>query len=135
TTALPMYIAGVGGLLMGLYSWSLPNVPPAGAVKKVSVRDIVGLDAFAVLKSRAFIVFILSVMLTSIPLATYFAYVPLYLRDAGVANPAFKMPFGQMSEVLFLVLLPWFFMRLGVKGVLLTGMLAWMVRYTLFAIA
>ena len=73
-------------------------------------------------------------MLTSIPLATYFAYVPLFLRDAGVANPAFKMTFGQMSEVFFLMALPWFFMRLGVKGVLIAGMVAWIVRYALFAL-
>jgi nucleoside transporter len=134
TTALPMYISGAGGLLMGLYCVTLPNVAPPGAGKKFSVRDIIGLDALAQLKSRAFIVFILSVMLTSIPLATYFAYVPVFLRDGGIANPAFKMTFGQMSEVLFLILLPWFFLRLGVKGVLLTGMIAWMVRYTLFAL-
>ncbi len=134
TTALPMYISGIGGMLMGVYCLTLPNVPPAGAGKKFSVRDIVGLDALKYLNSRSFIVFIMSVMLTSIPLATYFAYVPLFLRDANVANPAFKMTFGQMSEVFFLMALPWFFMRLGVKGVLIAGMTAWIVRYTLFAL-
>jgi nucleoside transporter len=134
TTALPMYISGIGGVLMGLYSMTLPNVPPPGAGRRVSVRDIVGLDALAQLKSRAFIVFILGVMLTSIPLATYFAYVPVFLRDASIADPAFKMTFGQMSEVLCLILLPWFFRRLGVKGVLLAGMVAWIVRYGLFAL-
>src|SRR4029453_7795432 len=72
--------------------------------------------------------------LTSIPLATYFAYVPVFLRDAGISNPAFKMTFGQMSEVVCLLLLPWFFMQLGVKRVLIAGMLAWIVRYALFAL-
>jgi nucleoside transporter len=134
TTALPMYISGIGGMLMGMYCLTLPNVPPAGAGKKFSVRDIIGLDALKYLNSRSFIVFIMSVMLTSIPLATYFAYVPLFLRDANVANPAFKMTFGQMSEVFFLMALPWFFMRLGVKGVLIAGMTAWIVRYSLFAL-
>jgi nucleoside transporter len=133
TTALPMYVAGVGGILMGLYSFTLPNVPPPGAGKALSVRDIVGLDALSHLHSRAFVVFILSVLLTSIPLATYFAYVPVFLRDAGIVNPAFKMTFGQMSEVLFLLLLPWFFRSLGVKGVLVAGMSAWILRYALFA--
>lgn len=133
TTALPMYISGVGGLLMGAYAFTMPNVPPQGKGRKFSFRDVVGLDALQQLKSRTFIVFIVAVMLTSIPLATYFAYVPVFLRDAGVANPAFKMTFGQMSEVLCLLLLPWFFHRLGVKGVLLAGMIAWMVRYSLFA--
>jgi len=134
TTALPMYVAGAAGVLMGVYSCTLPNVPPPGAGKKLSVRDIVGLDALSQLHSRPFVIFILSVMLTSIPLATYFAYVPVFLRDASIANPAFKMTFGQMSEVLFLLLLPWFFARLGVKWVLIAGMSAWMLRYALFAL-
>ena len=134
TTALPMYVAGIGGILMGLYSFTLPNVPPPGAGRKLAFRDIVGLDALSQLSSRPFVVFIVSVMLTSIPLATYFAYVPVFLRDANIANPAFKMTFGQMSEVLFLLLLPWFFLKLGVKWVLIAGMLAWILRYALFAL-
>jgi nucleoside transporter len=134
TTALPMYISGSAGVIMGLYCLTLPNVPPPGAGKTLSFRDILGLDALSRLHSRTFIVFILSVLLTSIPLATYFAYVPVFLRDAGIANPAFKMTFGQMSEVMFLLLLPWFFVRLGVKGVLAAGMSAWILRYTLFAV-
>lgn len=134
TTALPMYISGTAGVIMGIYSLTLPNVPPPGAGKTLSVRDILGLDAWSQLHSRTFIVFMLSVLLTSIPLATYFAYVPVFLRDANISNPAFKMTFGQMSEVLFLLTLPWFFTRLGVKGVLLAGMSAWILRYALFAI-
>jgi nucleoside transporter len=134
TTALPMHIAGIGGIMMGLYSFSLPHVPPPGAGKPFSVRDIVGLDALKELGSRPFYIFLASVMLTSIPLATYFAYVPVFLADAHVANPGFKMTFGQMSEVLFLLLLPWFFARFGVKGVLVTGMIAWIIRYTLFLV-
>jgi nucleoside transporter len=134
TTALPMYVAGAGGLLMGVYSFTLPNVPPPGAGRKLSLRDIVGLDALSQLNSRPFVIFIISVLLTSIPLATYFAYVPVFLRDASIANPAFKMTFGQMSEVLFLLLLPWFFLRLGVKWVLIAGMSAWIIRYALFAL-
>jgi nucleoside transporter len=134
TTALPMYVAGAGGVLMGLYSFTLPNVPPPGAGRQLTFRDIVGLDALAQLRSRAFVIFVVSVLLTSIPLATYFAYVPVFLRDAGIAEPAFKMTFGQMSEVFFLLLLPWFFLKLGIKWVLTAGMLAWLVRYALFAL-
>jgi len=134
TTALPMYVAGIGGILMGLYSFTLPNVPPPGAGRKLAFRDIVGFDVLSQLSSRPFVVFIISVMLTSIPLATYFAYVPVFLRDANITNPAFKMTFGQMSEVLFLLLLPWFFLKLGVKWVLIAGMSAWILRYALFAL-
>ena len=134
TTALPMFVAGAGGMLMGLYSLTLPSVPPPGAGRRLRVRDIVGVEALSQLRSRAFVIFIFSVMLTSIPLATYFAYVPVFLREATVANPAFKMTFGQMSEVIFLLLLPWFLRRLGIKWVLAAGMAAWLLRYALFAI-
>lgn len=134
TTAFPMYVAGIGGILMGLYSFTLPDVPPPGTGRKFSFRDVLGLDALQQLKSRSFVIFILSILLTSIPLATYFAYVPVFMRDAGIDNPAFRMTFGQMSEVLFLLLLPWFFRRFGVKWVLIMGMIAWIVRYALFAL-
>lgn len=135
TTALPMYIAGAGGILMGLYSFTLPDVPPPGAGRKFSIRDVLGIDALKQLSSRPFYIFMASVLLTSIPLATYFAYVPVFMRDAGIANPAYRMTFGQMSEVLFLLILPFCFSRFGVKRVLLAGMIAWILRYSLFAIA
>ncbi len=135
TTGIPMRVAGTAGLLMGLYSFTLPNVPPPGAGRKMTFRDIAGLDAIARLKSRPFWVFLLSVLLTSIPLATYFSYVPVFLKAADVPNPAFKMTFGNMSEAAFLLLLPWFFRRLGVKWVLVIGMSAWVLRYALFALA
>ncbi|HEX3768868.1 MAG TPA: MFS transporter, partial [Puia sp.] len=135
TTAIPMRISGVGGLLMGLYCFTLPHIPPAGAGRKMSFRDVIGVDAFAKLKSGPFIIFIISLLLISVPFAVYFSYVPVFLQSAHVANPAFKMTFGQMSEILFLLILPWFFARFGLKWVLLTGMLAWVCRYALFALA
>ncbi len=135
TTAMPMRISGIGGVLMGFYSFTLPNITPAGSVKKISFRDVIGADAFAKLKSRSFIIFIISLLLISLPFAAYFSYVPVFLQSAGIANPAFKMTFGQMSEILFLLVLPLFFARFGIKWVLLTGMLAWATRYALFALA
>ena len=135
TTAMPMRISGIGGVLMGFYSFTLPNITPSGSVKKISFRDVIGADAFAKLKSRSFIIFIISLLLISLPFAAYFSYVPVFLQSAGIANPAFKMTFGQMSEILFLLVLPLFFARFGIKWVLLTGMLAWATRYALFALA
>ena len=134
STALPMYVAGVGGVLMGLYSFTLPNIPPRGAGKKISFRDVIGLDALKQLNSRPFVIFIIGLLLISIPFASYFAYVPIYLKAANVSSPAFKMTFGQMSEVLFLLLMPWLFVRLGIKWVMVTGLLAWSLRYALFAL-
>jgi nucleoside transporter len=134
-TAMPMRISGLGGILMGLYCFTLPHIPPAARGRKMSFRDIIGVDAFVKLKSRTFIIFIISLLLISLPFAAYFSYVPLFLQTAGVANPGFKMTFGQMSEIIFLLVLPWFFARFGLKWVLLTGMLAWTCRYALFALA
>jgi nucleoside transporter len=132
-TAMPMRISGIGGVLMGLYAFTLPHIPPAGAGRKFSFRDLVGVDAFVKLKSRSFIIFIIGLLLISLPFAAYFSYVPVFLQSAHIANPGFKMTFGQMSEIIFLLILPWFFKRFGLKWVLLTGMLAWTCRYALFA--
>jgi nucleoside transporter len=135
STAWPMRISGIGGILMGLYSFTLPHIPPPGTGKKFSFRDVIGIDAFKKLRSRTFIIFIIGLLLISVPFASYFTYVPVYIRTAGIADPGFKMTFGQMSEVLFLLMLPWFFSKFGIKWVMLTGMLAWTLRYAVFAIA
>jgi len=134
-TALPMRISGLGGVLMGLYSFTLPHIPPAGAGKKMSFRDLIGTNAYIKLKSRSFIIFIISLLLISLPFAAYFSYVPVFLQSENITSPAFKMTFGQMSEIVFLLVLPWFFSRFGIKWVLLTGMLAWVFRYALFELA
>lgn len=133
-TALPMYVAGIGGILMGIYSFTLPDVPPPGAGKKITFRDVLGLDALRQLNSRPFIVFIIGLLLISIPFAIYFPYVPVFLKAADIADPAFKMTFGQMSEVVFLLLMPWFFRKLGIKWVMVMGLIAWSLRYALFAL-
>jgi nucleoside transporter len=135
STALPMYIAGMGGIAMGIYSFTLPNVPPPSAAKNFSFRDIIGLDALKELNSRPFVIFVIGLLLISIPFAIYFPYVPLFLKTANVSNPAFIMTFGQMSEVLFLIMMPWLFKRLGLRWVLIVGLLAWVARYGLFALA
>lgn len=133
-TALPMYVAGIGGILMGLYSFTLPDVPPQGAGKKISFRDVIGLDALKQLNSRPFVIFIIGLLLISLPFSIYFPYVPIFLKAADISDPAFKMTFGQMSEVFFLLLMPWFFRKLGIKWVMIMGLLAWSLRYALFAI-
>ena len=134
-TALPLQIAGMAGIVMGLYSFTLPHTPPPAKGETVTVRQILGLDALAQLKSRSFIVFIVSSLFISIPLAAYYAYAPVFVSAAGVADPAFKMSFGQMSEVLFMLAMPLLFVRLGVKWMLIVGMGAWALRYALFAAA
>ncbi len=134
-TALPLYTAGVASLLLGVYSFSLPHTPPTGAGQPVSTRSILGLDAFKQLGSRPFYIFIISSLLICIPLAAYYNFTQIFLGAAGVQNIAATQTLGQMSEVGFMLLMPFFFARLGVKWMLLVGMGAWVLRYALFALA
>jgi nucleoside transporter len=134
-TAWPMYAAGIAGIVLGLYSFSLPHTPPSGAGEEVSVRSILGLDALEQLGSRSFYVFIAGSLLISIPLAAYYNYTQLFLESARVTNIAATQTLGQMSETIFMLLMPVFFVRLGVKWMLFAGMSAWVVRYVLFALA
>jgi nucleoside transporter len=133
-TAMPVYASAIGSFVLGLYAFSLPHTPPPAAGQAVSARSIAGLDAFAQLGSRPFYVFIISAFLICIPLAAYYNYTQLYLGAAGVQNIAATQTLGQMSETLFMLLMPFFFARLGVKWMLLVGMAAWVVRYALFAL-
>jgi nucleoside transporter len=135
STAAPLYVASAGSLLLGLYSFSLPHIPPKGAAARVSVREVLGLDVLKQFTSAPYIIFLLGLFLISIPFASYFAYVPLFLKSANISDPAFKMTFGQVSEVFFLLLMPWFFRRFGIKWVLVMGLIAWAIRYGLFAVA
>lgn len=132
-TAIPMKIAAGVALLMGLYSFLLPDTPPKGQDKKVTVGDILGLDALKLLRDRSFAIFVLGSLLVCIPLAFYYNYTNNFLNDSGMTGTAGKMTLGQMSEVIFMLVMPFFFVRLGVKKMLLVGMLAWVIRYVLFA--
>lgn len=133
-TGLPLRIAGIAGVVMGLYAYTLPHTPPS-AKEKVTFREIMGLDALAQLKSPSFLVFIISSFLICIPLSTYYAYAPVFVNFNAILNPGFKMSFGQMSETLFIILLPLFFRFMRIKWILLVGMLAWVLRYVLFSLA
>ena len=134
-TPTPLYIAGAASILMAAYSLTLPHTPPPAAGTRPTFRAIAGLDAISKLSSRPFQIFIWSSLLICIPLSAYYAYAPVYVSAAGMESPAFQMSFGQMSEVLFMVAMPLFFARLGVKWMLVTGMAAWALRYFLFASA
>ena len=120
-------------LVLGLYCFSLPNTPPKDKGHKPTVSDILGLDALSLFKSRSFSIFIICSLLISIPLSFYYAWANPFLNEIGMENAAGKMTLGQMSEIVFMLLLPFFFTRLGVKKMLLIGMLAWVLRYVLFA--
>jgi len=126
-------MSGIASLLLGLYSFTLPKTPPKGKGEKVDIKQILGLDALKLLKDKNFAVFFIASILICIPLAFYYQNTHPFLSNIGVDNPTGKMTIGQISEVLFLLLLPLFFTRFGFKKTILVGMLAWALRYILFA--
>ncbi len=133
-TPLPIYTTAVASVLLGIYSFTLPHTPPQGAGTRATVQSIAGIDALRALGSRPFYVFVLCSFLICIPLAAYYNFTQLYLAAVGVRQIAATQTLGQVSEVGFMLLMPFFFRRLGVKWMILVGMAAWVVRYALFAL-
>ncbi len=127
-------LAAICSVILALYSLTLPHTPAPAKGLPIQVRDLFCADAFALLKTRHFFIFSLCATLISVPLGTYYAYTASYLADAGVADVSTAMSFGQMSEIFFMLVIPLLFRRLGVKYMLLIGMLAWFVRYAMFAL-
>ncbi|MBE7640148.1 MFS transporter [Salegentibacter sp. BLCTC] len=126
-------MAAVASAILGLFSFTLPKTPPSSKGEKVTLSDILGLEALALLKGKNFLMFFISSVLICIPLAFYYQNANPFLSEVGMEDPTFMMSIGQISEALFLLLLPFFFKKYGFKITLLAGMLAWVVRYLLFA--
>jgi nucleoside transporter len=134
-------LCSAASLLLGLYSFTLPRTPPGakdaggtGTRATVRLRDLAGVDALTLLNNRNFLVFFVSSILICIPLAFYYQHANQFLTELRVTNPTGKQTLGQMSEVLFMLLLPLFLKRFGMKTTLLVGMFAWAARYLLFAL-
>lgn len=132
-TKLPLQMAAVASFVMAAYSLMLPNTPPRSHGKKVTVSDILSLDALRLMKDWSFTVFVVSSLLICIPLAFYYNFTNNWLTSQEVGRAAALQSLGQMSEVVFMIIMPFFLLRLGVKKMLLIGMAAWAVRYFLFA--
>ena len=145
-TPLPLYTTAIASLILGAYSFTLPHTPPPAAGERVSLKSIVGIDAFRQLGSRAFHIFIVCSILICIPLAAYYNFAPIFVANAVydqnvsnavvglLPNPSSLMTLGQMSEAAFMLLMPLLFARFGVKWMLAIGMAAWILRYLLFAL-
>ncbi|MCZ2478442.1 nucleoside permease [Aquirufa antheringensis] len=124
-------IAMYTSFLLGIYSFTLPNTPPK-ADKNASVAQILGLDALKLFKDRSFLIFFISSILICIPLSFYYAMANPSLTDAHMSNVENKMSLGQASEVIFMLLIPIAFTRLGVKKMLVVGLVAWIIRFLCF---
>ncbi|MBS1799535.1 MAG: nucleoside permease [Acidobacteria bacterium] len=132
-SAQPLQIAAGISLLMGLYCLTLPHTPPLAKTEGAAKGGLFPKEAILLLRERSMAVFAIASFLICIPLQFYYAFTNLFMNQVGVRNAAGKMTGGQISETLCMLLIPWFFRRLGVKYMLASGMLAWVLRYVLFA--
>jgi nucleoside transporter len=127
-------MVAIASLILGVFSYFLPKTPPkASKDEKVTLKDILGLDALKLLKDRNFLIFFISAILICIPLAFYYQNISPFLTEYEVQNSTAWASLGQVSEVAFMLLLPFFFKKFGFKKTILFGMLAWVIRYALFA--
>jgi len=133
-SATPFLLAAGASVVMGLFSLILPHTPPTGKGEPFSVRKVLGLDALVMMKDRSFFVFAIASVLACIPLTFYFSFTNDYLNDVHVVNAAGKMTLGQASEVIMMLVMPFVLRRMSVKGILVMGLAAWAVRYTLLAL-
>jgi nucleoside transporter len=131
---LTFRMAAVASLVLGVFSFLLPATPPTRRGEgRTTVRDILGLEAVGLLKNRSYLIFFLSSIAICVPLAFYYNFTNLFLNESGVRSAAAVQSLGQVSEVLFLLLMPFLLVRLGVKVTLAVGMAAWALRYVFFA--
>jgi len=126
-------LSGIASFILGIFSFLLPKTPPKINTEKLKIVDLFNLEALQLLKDKNFAIFFFSSILICIPLAFYYQNAHSFLTESGVTNPTGKMAIGQISEALFLLLIPVFFNRFGFKITILVGMLAWAIRYLLFA--
>jgi nucleoside transporter len=133
TLNLTFKTAAIASVILGLFSFTLPATPPVKGAGTTSIGEILGLDALRLLKDRSYLVFFLASVAICIPLAFYYNFTNPFLNEVGMRGAAGKQAFGQVSELLFMALMPFFFVRLGVKKMLALGMTAWVLRYVFFA--
>ena len=132
-TASPLHLAAALSLVMACYCLTLPATPPLARGQRFELRHVFPVESLQLLRGRSMAVFALASFLICIPLQFYYAFTNLFLNETGVINAAGKMTGGQMSELFCMLLIPWFFRHLGVKYMLAVGMLAWVLRYAMFA--
>jgi nucleoside transporter len=135
STNVPLKLAAIVSAVYGLYSFTLPASPPQGRNEPFSLVRVLGLDAVQLFANPSYLVFAICSFLICIPLAFYYARTYEFTSNVAFGDStAGVMALGQVSEIFFMALVPFFLSRLGVKKMLLVGMLAWALRYALFGL-
>jgi nucleoside transporter len=132
-TTSSFHIAAGASIALGLFSFLLPNTPPKGRSGEVSASKTLGSDAFVLFKDKPYLIFFIAAILVCIPLSFYYGFANKFLNELNFPEAAFKMTFGQVSEAVFILAIPFLFNSIGVKKMLLMGMFAWILRYLFFA--
>lgn len=132
-TPYTFHMAAIASVALGLISFILPNTPPKGKLADASASSAIGADAFVLFRDKPYLVFFIAAILVCIPLSFYYGFANLFLNEAGMENAAGKMILGQVSEAVFILAIPFLFNSIGVKKMLLLGMIAWILRYVCFA--
>jgi len=127
------YLAGAVSILFGAFSLALPHTPPKKVGQNISLGEVLGLDALALMKKPSFAIFIACLFLICIPLYFYFVMMSIYLTELRWTGLAGKMTLAQISDVIFLFLLPLMLRNFGYKKTIFIGILAWAARYFLLS--
>lgn len=142
TSPLQLYIAAGAAFSLGIYAFTMPNCPPENKSKGNSIISSLGLDAFVLLKNRTMLIFFIFAMLLGAALQITNTFGEPFIHDFAdafkgsfaVEHPSFLMSISQISETLFILTIPFFLRRFGIKKVMLMSMFAWVLRFGLFAI-
>jgi nucleoside transporter len=126
------YMAATASAALGIVSFMLPNTTPKANIS-TNASKVLGAESFSLFKEQSYLVFFIAAILVCIPLSFYYGFANLFLNEIGMENAASKMILGQVSEAIFILAIPFLFNSIGVKKMLLIGMIAWILRYLFFA--
>ncbi|MBC7887268.1 MAG: MFS transporter [Ferruginibacter sp.] len=125
-------MAGVASIALALLSGALPNTKQKPVTAGISTAAIMGKEAFGLFRDKSFSIFFIASVLICIPLSFYYSLANQFLNETGLNNAASKMAYGQISEAFFIVLIPFFMKRWGIKKMIIVGMIAWIIRFLFF---
>lgn len=137
-----LYVSATGSLLLGLYAFTMPECPPAKAKRNGSILSALGLDALVLFKRSRMVIFFIFAMLLGAALQITNTFGEAFIHDFGksypdsfaVKYPGLLMSVSQISETLFILTIPFFLLKFGIKKVMLLSIFAWVFRFGLFGI-